>query len=148
MRAILIDPETKTFTEIDFKGGREEIEHLLGTISWCSGLYRWLRGSSGEDFETIMVDACGMETRPEQRFWFQVDADREENETTSPPIAGKGLVVGCDAQGKDADARTSLDELRRRITFTQRKFRGICQQPSKGMRGPLLAPIIDGANEG
>ena len=57
MRAILIDAETKTFTEVDFAGSREEMERLLGTRHWVSGLYRWLRGSPGEDSETIMVDA-------------------------------------------------------------------------------------------
>jgi hypothetical protein len=56
------------------------------------------------------------------RDWYQVDADR--NPPSSYPLSGRGLVVGIDDRGATCDARISLDELKSRITFTRRRFKG------------------------
>jgi hypothetical protein len=58
-------------------------------------------------------------------------------------------TLGTDADGKDADARISLGEMRARITFTQRKFRGFSSKiTDEGLAVSVTAPIIDGADEG
>jgi hypothetical protein len=84
------------------------------------------------------------------RFWFQVDADRDP--PSSYPIGGRGLVTGTGpGRRHSCDVRISVDELRARITFTQRKFRGFetftgAQAHARGadLVVEMKAPIIDG----
>jgi hypothetical protein len=68
-----------------------------------------------------------------------------------------GLVVGIDKDGKDCDARISLEELRSRITFTRRKFQGFDVKQGRGLVGEATVemlritpkvPLIDGQTEG
>lgn len=35
------------------------------------------------------------------------------------PLAGRGLVVGTDNEGEDADVETSLDDIKQRVTFIE-----------------------------
>jgi hypothetical protein len=152
MRAILINPETQSLTEIELKTGHyKEINQAIGCKSLTLGA--WLSGSIKEGFDAIDVSDDYLEDREDPRFWFQVDSDR--NPPTSYPIAGNGLAVGIDQAGETCDVRISLDELRRRITFTQRKFRGFKTYSGEAARArgadfivEAVAPIIDGAGEG
>jgi hypothetical protein len=154
MRAILIDPEKRTLTEIDFKPGDDStdaINGLLGSECFTTGS-RALRGSMSDGFDTLYVSDDYLEDSDDPRFWFQVDVDR--NPPSSHPIAGRGLVVGVDDQGKGCDARISVEELTRRITFTQRKFRGFKTFTGEEARArgahvaiEVEAPIIDGTKE-
>jgi hypothetical protein len=64
--------------------------------------------------------------------------------------------MGVDTEGAGCDVRISVAELTKRITFTQRKFRGFKTSQGRGRFGDrevemfrvdLKAPIIDGMEE-
>jgi hypothetical protein len=149
MRAILIDPEKQSVTEIQLETGDfREINKAIGCRSFTSGAF--LSGSIEEGFDSVDVSDDDMEDRDDPRFWFQVDADR--NPPSSYPIAGRGLAVGTDKEGDTCDVRISINELRARIAFTQRKFRGFKTYTGAEAhaRGADIvvepeAPIIDGS---
>jgi Protein of unknown function (DUF2958) len=155
MRAILIDPEKKTLTEIEVKGDGDidEIYKLLHCNRFASGAK--LSGSIEEGFDSIWVSDDYLEDRDDPRFWFQVDADH--NPPTSFPLAGLGLAHGTDDEGRMCDVKISVADLASRITFTRRKFRGFEVRKGRGKLGGLPvhelvsvtvnAPIIDGAEE-
>jgi hypothetical protein len=156
MRALLIDPEKRTITEIEFEGDYRKIQKVIGCRSFTSGS-RPLNGSLEAGFDTLYVSDDYLEDRDDPRFWFQVDADREP--PSSYPLAGAGLVLGVDKAGKTCAARISVTELASRITFTRRKFRGFEVYRGRGfgtlgglpvnelVRIEIKAPIIDGAAE-
>src|SRR5262245_9571412 len=132
MRALLIDPERRTVTEIQLKGDDyREIQKVLGCRSFTTGAH--LRGSIETGFDAVYVSDDYLEDRDDLRFWFQVDADR--NPPSSYPIAGLGLAVGIDENGAKCDAKTTVAELGKRITFTRRKFRGFVSFSGAAARG-------------
>ena len=161
MRAILIDPEKRTITEIEYHGPRDEndttyldeIRGLIGCRRFASPVQ--LNGSMEIGFDTLRVSDDYMEDRDDPRYWFQVDADRDPPRWY--PLAGRGLVVGIDTRGADCDASISIAELQARITFSQRKFRGFEVRKGRGLlddgrlfelsRVAPVAPIIDGTDE-
>jgi len=64
--------------------------------------------------------------------------------------------MGVDTEGAGCDVRISVEELAKRVTFTQRKFRGFESSQGRGRIGDheieifkveLKAPIIDGTEE-
>ena len=124
MRAILIDPETKTFTEIQIADDIDGIQKVLRCGRFTTGA-RPLRGSFSIGFDTLYVSDDSLEDREGPRFWFQVDADRDP--PSSYPIAGPGLAYGIDSNGAACDVGINVAELQSRITFTQWKFRGFRQ---------------------
>jgi hypothetical protein len=151
MRAILIDPEKRTIVEIEFEGDYRKIQEVIGCGRFASGS-RPLNGSLEEGFDSLYVSDDDMEDRDDPRFWFQVDADR--NPPSSYPLAGRGLVLGVDKVGESCDASISVAELTKRITFTQRKFRGFQsftgeEAQARGAHYVVeaVAPIIDGTEE-
>ncbi len=155
MRAILIDPEQRSLREIGYSGSLDELYSVLQCRSVTSGA-RPLNGSLAKGFDDVLVSDDHLEDRDDPQFWFQVDADR--NPPSSFPIAGLGLVSGVDRDGEACDARISIDELRQRITFTRRKFRGFNVKEigphdmgggliGAGIQVDVTAPIIDGTDE-
>src|SRR5262249_58058977 len=124
MRAILIDPEKRTVGEIAINGEpgvlpllSHETNRILGCNEHTLGA--WLNGSISEGFDAVYASDDPLEDRDDPRFWFQVDVDG--NPPSSFPIAGLGLALGTDREGESCDVRISVDELAKRITFTQRK---------------------------
>ena len=98
----------------------------------------------------LYVSDDQIEDEDDPRFWVQVDADR--NPPSSYPIAGLGLVCRTDPNGAGCGARISIIELKSRIRFTQRKFRGFQTQIREAAHGPHLvvemkAPLIDRTDE-
>jgi hypothetical protein len=145
MRALLIDPETQTISEINFEGDYKDIQRTIGCDRFASGS-RPLNGSLETGSDSLYVSDDDYEDRDPGRYWFQVDVDR--NPPSSYPLAGKGLVLGVDENGATCAARISLDELYRRITFTQRKFLGFDVSKGPGQIGVTIkAPLVDGATE-
>lgn len=144
MRAILIDPEAKALTEVDIDGGYKGIQKILKCREFTIGAY--LTGSLARGGESIYVSDDYIEDRPSARYWFQVDADRDP--PSSYPIAGLGLATGFDSEGGEAALRMSVDELGKRITFTQRRLRGFrTREIPGGFQVEMDAPIIDDAGE-
>ena len=105
MRAILIDPETKTFTEIQIADDIDGIQKVLRCGRFTTGA-RPLRGSLLTGFDTLYVSDDSPEDREGQGFWFQVDADRDP--PSSYPIAGPGLAYGIDSNGAACDVGISV----------------------------------------
>jgi hypothetical protein len=145
MRAILIDPEKQTFTEIQLKADDyREINTVLHCDCHTIGAY--LGGAFATGFDAIFVSDDSLEDRDDPRFWFQVDANR--NPPSSYPIAGLGLAMGTDKDGAGCDVKISIEDLAKRIMFTQRKFRGFdVRNIPGGIAVDAKAPIIDGTNE-
>jgi hypothetical protein len=151
MRAILIDPEKRTIAEIEFEGGYQKIQAVIGCRSFANGS-RPLNGSMEKGYDAVYVSDDNLEDRGDPRFWFQVDADRDP--PSSFPLAGRGLVLGTDKDGEECAVTISVAELTKRITFTQRKFRGFKTFSGAAARArgahvviELEAPIIDGQAE-
>ena len=151
MRAILIDPEKRELTEIQIGRGIEEIYAVLHCEQFTTGAD--LNGSLETGFDSILVSDDYLDERDEARYWFQIDTDR--NPPSSHPIVGFGLALGADLKGESCDVRISVDDLAKRITYTQRKFRGFTSEtfePGTRADGLILkveavAPIIDGTEE-
>jgi hypothetical protein len=146
MRAILIDPETQSLTEIELKAGDlREIRNAIGCRLFTTGVY--LNGSLEAGFDSIDVGDDGLEGRDDSRFWFQVDADRDR--PSSRPLAGRGLAVGTNKYGATCGLRISINELRARIVFTQR-FKTYTGAESHARGADIAvepkAPIIDGGD--
>ena len=155
VRAILIDPKQRTLTAIEIDTGLESIHEVLH-CEHITASGRPLRGNLDDGFDSIYVSDDYLDERgaEEMRYWFQVDADR--NPPSSYPIAGYGLAHGTDDRGEMCDVGISIEELRPRITFTQRKFKGFRTSefegefggmPAMGIKGEPIAPIIDGSEE-
>jgi hypothetical protein len=120
MRAILIDAEKRTFTEVEIEAGISEIQQLLHCDCFTVGAH--LSGSLSKGFDAVYVSDDRFEDCDGPRFWFQVDADRDP--PSSFPIAGFGLVAGADEWAKPATRASASAMLANRIAFTRRKFRG------------------------
>lgn len=152
MRAYLIDPVKRTITEVDHDGGLKSIYRLMGCNQVTSGS-RPLNGSLSKGFDALYADDTDLlepsedrslrdKWQDDPRDWYQVDADR--NPPSSYPLSGMGLVVGTDEEGKDRDASIGLDELKKRITFTKRRFLGFTtKETSQGIVVTANVPIID-----
>ena len=146
MRAILIDPERRSITEIQIDGSIESICAALGWESFEG--HPWLNGSLETGGDTIYGDAYGLFTEPPPRYFFQVDVDPPGPAATISACPGKGLVVGVDREGGGCDARISVAELTARIAFTRRVFRGVKTSSRPGVFiVELDAPIVDGTTE-
>jgi len=150
MRAILIDPEKRTLTEIQLEDDDyRKIQATLCCRSFTIGAH--LSGSLEEGFDAIYVSDDELPDEPTAedpgpRFWFQVDAER--NPPSSYPLGSLGLAMGVDTEGAGCDVRISVEELSKRITFTQRKFRGFKTMEIRGgIAVAMDAPIIDGTEE-
>ena len=100
MRAILIDPEKRSVTEIDMPEGNrssvDEMNKLIGSDVFCCG-HRF----SNED--TIYCDDEGL-LKEEQPAMFRIGL-------RGGIIPGKGLVMGSDEEGNSVDAKTQIEDL-------------------------------------
>lgn len=98
MRAILIQPDTRTIQAIDIQG-RDDIVHLVGYATLESDAV----GNAGDhlffDEECFLRGTDGR---------FQID--------TLIPVSGVGVIVGLDGDTL-RDAATDLDDLRQRIQY-------------------------------
>lgn len=99
MRAILIDPVERSFTEVDYDGDYKSIYYHLG----CD-LFDVVFTEMGD----IYVDDEGL-LKPNQKF-FMVD--------NISPLAGKGLVFGrVDDDGNTTEATVTIKELEKKVKF-------------------------------
>jgi hypothetical protein len=171
MRAYLIDATIQTVTKFDFIDKSHEPEEILGGLgrgdfSLGSGPLKPPQDSEDEDylndflyirqaFEQSLSAPPNTKNRPafiggknpikgDPRCWFQIDADLDSPATF--PIPGRGLVIGVTGDGLWCDARLTLEQLTRRVSFTRRKLRGFTTwtEIMKGetWTGPV-APIIE-----
>ncbi len=100
MKAILINPESRTLDIVDFEG-RDDIARLVGYDTLESDTI----GTAGDrlffDEECFLRGATGR---------FQID--------TIIPVSGKGVIVGTAEDGNTLrDAVTDVDALRSHIKY-------------------------------
>lgn len=118
MRAILIDPEAKTITEVDYDGNYKSIYKLIGCQTFTVvGI---------NDNESIFVDDEGLLNNPE--FFFMWRGYHQ-------PLAGKGLILGVDDEGESVETKLTLDYVVDHVTFPELSFQGFDPIPEGAVTG-------------
>lgn len=107
MRAILIDPTTKTISEVEHNGDYKEIYNLIE----CSTF----EAVSIVNNNTIYVDEEGLLDEEPGPF-FQWEAYQ--------PIPGKGLILATDEEGNSIGTTLELDFVRAKVTWPDIEFEG------------------------
>lgn len=103
-KTILIDPFTKTVSEVEYSGQYQHIYDLLQCD--CYDAARINR-----DGDAIFVDDEGLFKEEQAYFW---------HEDYPQPLAGRGLLLGCRAtDGETIAPTTTLDEVRDKVQFGQ-----------------------------
>jgi hypothetical protein len=108
MRAILIDPYQKQFSEIDYDGNYKTVYKLID----CRVFQ--VVGIGGE--HVIYVDEEGLLHEPKPFFKWGAFPQ---------PIAGKGLIVRVDVDGHDVAATIPLAAVEHHLSFPLVRFTGI-----------------------
>ena len=96
MRAYLIDPFARTITEVDYDGNYRSIYPLIEAECFEAV-------SFGEKDDAVFVNEEGLINGKPQEY-FQIKG-------TPTPLAGKGLVLGCDAEGDSCSPTIMLEAL-------------------------------------
>ncbi|MBK9244068.1 MAG: hypothetical protein IPM30_04315 [Burkholderiales bacterium] len=104
MKGFLIDPVARTVTPVEIEGGIDGVRELIGFPTVDSD-------EIDETGDRLFFDeACFIRSTPGSPR-FRVD--------NLAPVAGRGVVVGSSAQGKElAGVAIGLEALRRRVTFS------------------------------
>lgn len=104
MRAILIDPTTKTVSETEYSGDYHDITKLIAAES---GLFTVVRLSSSH---VMYVDDEGLLVNPNPNGYFRLEG--------YPTIlAGKGLIVGSTPDGNDVETSIPVSVVEAVVTF-------------------------------
>lgn len=111
MKAYLIDPKEKKITEVNYGGDWRTISQHCG----CNTL-DMVRLNDQHD--SVYVDDEGLLNGAAERDGvFMLTFASPVGEPRCVPLAGKGLVLGHDSQGFNADCRMSLAELQAMVRF-------------------------------
>jgi hypothetical protein len=106
MRAILINPQDQTITEVEFNGDYRHINQLIEADCFTA-----VRLGDKEE-NTIYVDDEGLLTdKPYVVGMFRVDGDYPAY------LAGKGLILATDKRGNSVATKLDIEELKARIVF-------------------------------
>ena len=105
MKAILINPKLQTINEINYSGDYKDI-YKLTECSTFTAIYPF---DNCED--TIYLDDEGL--LKSSNYCFTVRCDDGRNE----PLMGNALILGTDEEGDSKDVETSIDEIKRRVSF-------------------------------
>ena len=104
MKAYLINPIKEEISVVDYNGDFHQILKFI-EAELFDAVYPF------KNADTIYVDDMGL-MKPINHF-FQVKCDNG----TSQDLFGLGLVLGSNDEGESIDAHTTLEELKKRITF-------------------------------
>lgn len=104
MKAILIDPFTKTVSEVKHNGNYQEIYKFIKAD--CFDVVRI------SEHEAIYVDDEGLYR---QEKFFAWDGYPQ-------PLAGRGLVLGSDDEGNSVSTKLTLDEVRSKVTWPDVRY--------------------------
>lgn len=114
MKAILIDPYTKTVTEVDHNGDYRQIYTFIDAQGFdVVGI---------DERNAIYVDGEGLYT---QNKFFAWQGYHEK-------LPGKGLILGTDRQGETVATSLTVDEVKAKITWPAVKFEGIVTTQGRG----------------
>jgi hypothetical protein len=103
MKAFLIDPFKREITEVETDGSLESMYALL-QVQMVESVYM-------DNEDCIYVDEEGLLGNLLEQGWFAIPDFKED------PLAGRGLVLGTDAEGYNKDAVVTLEEIRRRVVW-------------------------------
>lgn len=104
LRTILIDPENRSFTEIEYSGDYRDIYEYIDADTFDVVYSR---------FGDIFVDDEGLLKEPE--YFFEIDG-------VDQPLAGKGLLFGrADDEGNSTSSTMTIDDLEKVVRFTTRQ---------------------------
>ena len=105
MKAILIDPILKEVKEVDYSGNYEDIYKLIECRTF--DIVRIPVGSDG-----IYIDDEGLFAPLQFRWEYRYNR-------IHPPIrlVNKGLVLGCDDEGDSISPDSTVESIRRSITW-------------------------------
>lgn len=105
MNAYLIDPFTQTITQVEHDGKIDNIYAMIGAELFDCATFN-------EHYDGVFVDDEGL-YKTDQAF-FRLHRNNEL------VLAGKGLVLGCDAEtGESRSPIVSLDEMKKLVDFVQ-----------------------------
>ena len=105
MKAILINPKLQTINHVDYSGDYKDISKLTECTTFTA-VYPF---DNCED--TIYLDDEGLLKSSNYCFTFRCDDGRNE------PLMGNALILGTDEEGDSKDVETSIDEIKRRVSF-------------------------------
>ena len=94
MRAILIDPAKQTVTEVDYDGDYQSIYKLTDCTTFTVPFVL-------ENEDSLYVDDEGL--------WGATHFFRIEG--YPDPLAGRGLILGTDEDGKSVAAKSDIEDL-------------------------------------
>lgn len=116
----LIDPEARTVTSVqvrkDDRGGLDDIY----AHTQCD---EFTIAHINDRDDVVFVDDEGLLKHPEYFFALQVDG-----EFVTQKLAGRGLVLGGDAEGNSTTPSVSLDFVKRSVRFYAVVFNLLVQQ--------------------
>lgn len=111
MKAFLIDPFNRTITEVEHNGDFHQIYEFLQITTPFTVV------ALGEEYgrDSIFLDDEGLYAK-DQRYFLLAGYPQ--------PLAGRGLVLGCDDEGETvAPQKVTLDELHGLIAWTKPELR-------------------------
>ena len=106
MRGILIDPFTRTISEIETGGTLAEIYSTL-EVELITVV------SIGQE-DILYIDDEGLLVPKEVQEYFYWRGSNQ-------PYAGRGLILGTDEEGDNTDTSLTVEDVRRLVTFIDKK---------------------------
>ena len=102
MRAYLIDPRARTVSTVEYSGDYQEIYRLTQCDTFTLVQF-------GEHGDGVFIDDEGLLKSGPLDFFML--------EGYPQPLAGRGLVLGCDGDGESVTPRCSVDDVQRMVAF-------------------------------
>lgn len=104
MKAIFINAEEQTVEEVEHKGEDiSEIQEMIGCRCFTVVSLGYEPDSDG-----IFIDDEGLLRNEFHAFRF---------EGYPQPLAGNGLILGCDYEGRSVSPKMSLQEAKEKVSF-------------------------------
>ena len=101
MQAILINPFDKTIEEIEYSGDWKDISSLLECDIFTTAYF-------DDTDDSVYVDDEGLYV--EDQAFFTIGSYPH-------PLAGRGLILGCNDEGDSVDCKTTLEEAKAMVEF-------------------------------
>lgn len=101
MQAILINPFDKTIEEIEYSGDWKDISSLLECDIFTTVYF-------DDTTDSVYVDDEGLYV--EDQAFFTIG-------NYPQPLAGCGLILGCNDEGDSVDCKTTLEEAKAMVKF-------------------------------
>lgn len=101
MKGYLIDPFNRTIEEVEHDGSLDSIYQLIDVQCFACAAF-------DDQGNTAYVDDEGL-FKDDQEFFYMPHYPQ--------PLAGKGLILGCNEIGESQSPTVSLDEVRAKVIF-------------------------------